>query len=96
MKPVPAASGGKWQISNAGGQDPCWRGDGKEIFYRGLGDDFYAVPVTIGPGFQPGVPALMFRRAVQLGGNVSRRWFPARDGKKFLINAVTSGNESLR
>ena len=90
------ASGGKWQISNAGGQDPCWRGDGKEIFYRGLGDDFYAVPVTIGPGFQPGVPALMFRRAVQLGGNVSRRWFPARDGKKFLINAVTSGNESLR
>ena len=26
-------SGGKWQVSTNGGQEPRWRGDGKEIYY---------------------------------------------------------------
>jgi Tol biopolymer transport system component len=34
------ASGGKWQVSNAGGTIPRWRGDGKELYFRlaSLGD----------------------------------------------------------
>ena len=27
------AKAGKWQISTAGGSQPRWRGDGKELFY---------------------------------------------------------------
>ena len=32
VQPFPA-NGKKWQISNAGGNEPQWRGDGKELFY---------------------------------------------------------------
>ena len=28
-----ASAVGKWQISTAGGSQPAWRADGKEIFY---------------------------------------------------------------
>ena len=28
---------GKWQVSQSGGTEPRWRGDGKEIFYIGAG-----------------------------------------------------------
>ena len=31
--------GGKWQVSNAGGIDPSWRGDGKELYYRSPGPE---------------------------------------------------------
>jgi len=27
-------AGGRWQISDGGGVDPRWRGDGRELFYR--------------------------------------------------------------
>jgi len=37
IRPFPTV-GGKWQISNAGGGEPQWRGDGKELFYTTLQD----------------------------------------------------------
>jgi hypothetical protein len=33
IRPFPAADG-KWKISTAGGEQPRWRGDGKELFLR--------------------------------------------------------------
>jgi hypothetical protein len=33
FEPGKTASSARWQISNAGGTMPRWRGDGKEIFY---------------------------------------------------------------
>ena len=30
---TPSISGGKWQVSNGGGVQPVWRGDGKELFF---------------------------------------------------------------
>ncbi len=30
---TPSISGGKWQVSNGGGTQPAWRGDGKELFF---------------------------------------------------------------
>jgi hypothetical protein len=36
VKPFPSGTGG-WQVSNAGGDWPRWRGDGKELFYHSVG-----------------------------------------------------------
>ena len=33
VRPFPA-SGGIWRISTAGGEEPRWRGDGKELFFE--------------------------------------------------------------
>ena len=30
---TPSTSGGKWQVSDGGGGQPFWRGDGKELFF---------------------------------------------------------------
>ncbi|MBI3472582.1 MAG: PD40 domain-containing protein [Candidatus Solibacter usitatus] len=56
VQPFPP-SGGKWQISTAGGHEPRWRRDGKELFYT-LGQKIRAVPVkTEGATFEAGIPS---------------------------------------
>ena len=48
------ASGAKWQISPAGGVQPRWRRDGKELFYISADQKLMAVPVKSGAGFEAG------------------------------------------
>jgi eukaryotic-like serine/threonine-protein kinase len=63
---VPAAAVGKWQISTAGGDKPRWRRDGKELYYIAPDSKMMAVPVKIGPSFEPGVAVPLF--AARLAG----------------------------
>lgn len=91
VRPFPGASGGKWQISNGGGNEPRWRRDGKELFYVGPDNTFYAVNVTMkGDTFQPDTPRPLFRVPISggEGGGVSVawRWDISSDGQRFLIN----------
>ena len=44
VQTFPVASG-KWQISNAGGIDPSWRADGKELYYRSADQKLMAVEI---------------------------------------------------
>jgi len=39
---------GKWQVSSAGGQEPRWRQDGRELFYLSAEGKLMAVAVTSG------------------------------------------------
>ena len=52
--------GGKWQVSTAGGVDPRWRADGKEIYYRAPDQKLMAVEVQAGGDFPAGVPQPLF------------------------------------
>jgi len=53
------AGGGKWQVSTAGGSDPRWRADGRELFYRS-DRRLMAVPVSAGVSFEAGTPVALF------------------------------------
>ena len=57
---VPAAAVGKWQMSTAGGDKPRWRRDGKELYYLAPDRKMMAVPVKLGPPFEPGVAVPLF------------------------------------
>jgi eukaryotic-like serine/threonine-protein kinase len=57
---VPAAVGGKWPMSTAGGDKPRWRKDGKELYYIAPDRKMMAVPVKLGPPFEPGVAVPLF------------------------------------
>jgi len=47
---IPASgTGGKWQISSSGGQQPLWRRDGKELFYLSSDDNLMSVPIKLRP-----------------------------------------------
>ncbi len=81
-------SGGKWQISTAGGGAPMWRGDGREIFYQAAGDIFYAVAVRVaGAGMEIGLPEKLFQRRLTHDARERNRWVVTRDGQRFLMNA---------
>lgn len=83
-------SGGKWQISNNGGTEPSWRGDGKEIYFI-EGSEFKAVEVkAAGSSFEAGIPKSLFQ--VQLDRAVRRsRYVAAPDGQRFLFVTTPHG-----
>ncbi len=79
---------GKWQISNGGGTQPRWRGDGKELFYLGSDGKITAVPVSSGEQFDPGAPVGLFQANAreQIAGSELVSYDVAKDGQRFLIN----------
>ena len=44
VRPFPAGEG-EWTISIAGGEQPRWRADGKELFFEAADGKMMAVPV---------------------------------------------------
>ena len=77
-------SGGKWQVSTAGGDEPYWRHDGKELFYV-EGKRLMAVDVAAdGPRFQVGTPKPLFDVRLQTIG-LRSRYQVAANGQKFLV-----------
>jgi Tol biopolymer transport system component len=91
VRPFPSGEG-KWQVSTAGGIEPRWRGDSKELFYL---DRFQlgavmAVELTVdGGGVSAGKPRKLFLSSL-LGSNHPGppgywRYAVSRDGQRFLI-----------
>ena len=96
--------GGKWQISAAGGVQPRWRRDGRELDDVARDTRLMAVPVRLGPDartLEAGAPVALFPTQLATGGNIAGTGFlagaqyaVAPDGR-FLMNvaadeAVTS------
>jgi Tol biopolymer transport system component len=76
---------GKWVVSNAGGLEPQWRGDGKELFYTSLDTPARIMAVDIeakNGAIVAGIPHPLFETRLPTGGR--NRWAVTRDGKRFL------------
>jgi serine/threonine protein kinase len=89
VRPFPTG-GGKWQISNSGGERPIWSSEGKRIFYNRSGGMLMSVEVHVaGTSFSSGSPTKVFeipRRAI---------FDVSKDGSKFLVAAIAAGPTSL-
>jgi len=77
--------GGKWLISNAGGSDPRWKGDGKELYYRAPDGKLMAVEVSTVPVFQAGVPRVLIQAPLIGALGITPTWDVTSDGKSFLF-----------
>jgi serine/threonine protein kinase len=79
---------GKWQVSNAGGDQARWRGDGKELFYLSNDSRIMAVPVKTGANFDPGTPTALFQANPRemLATSEQFSYDVSNDGQKFLVN----------
>jgi eukaryotic-like serine/threonine-protein kinase len=79
---------GKWQVSRGGGNEPRWRGDGKEIFYLGPTGMLTAVPVSTEGGFSSGspVPLFQFHGRAGISSTDVFSYDVSKDGKRFLVN----------
>jgi eukaryotic-like serine/threonine-protein kinase len=100
VQPMPA-TGGKWQVSTSGGDQPPWRKDGKELYYLAADGKLTAVPVktiaSSSSNFEIGPPQPLFPvpDIVGSGGITSRYSYqPSADGKRFLVD-VPAGGEGV-
>ena len=78
---------GKWQVSVAGGEQPRWRGDGRELFYLSPDSKVMAVPVTTGANFDSGTPVALFQATPRQPIPIYDLFVydVSRDGQRFLI-----------
>jgi Tol biopolymer transport system component/tRNA A-37 threonylcarbamoyl transferase component Bud32 len=86
VRPFPQAeSGGRRQVSPAGGDEPLWSHSGREIFYRAASGEMMAVPVTTTPAFAPGTPHALFPAAKYAHGPSYRAYDVSPDDRRFLM-----------
>jgi hypothetical protein len=91
-------------VSVAGGLQPRWRRDGRELFYLAPDARLMAVPIRLAPGIQVlegGAPVALFPTRIATGGNIATAGFLAQaqyavapDGRFLMLvasdEAVTS------
>jgi hypothetical protein len=80
----PAVQTGHWQVSSAGGAEPVWARNGRELFFIAGDGMLMAVPVQPGSSFVFGRPVPLFQ-AGQYHVNVARNYDVTPDGKRFVM-----------
>jgi Tol biopolymer transport system component len=96
VRPLTPSEGNREErlISNGGGSQPRWRGDGRELYYF-AGRKLMAVDTTTSPAFKVGVPRPLFETTVSIGNTMGvHNWDVTRDGKRFLITVASENNSA--
>jgi Tol biopolymer transport system component len=86
---------GKFQVSTgAGGVQPRWRRDGKELFYIAADGKLMAVQVKTAPEFEAGAPQPLFDPRIAAGAHPAwARYAVTADGERFLVNTIGATHE---
>ena len=83
-----AGTGGRWQVSNAGGEEPHWSKDGRELYYR-IGHRMMAAPIEHGAAFQSGTPRVLFEHVYNLRSDSLRSYdVDPASGRLLMIRPV--------
>ena len=86
---------GKWQISTAGGLQPMWSRNGKELFYLALDGKLMAVDVnTSAATFQAGIPKPLFQTQLATTYQGRNMYVVSPDGQRFLVLAPAADEKS--
>ena len=90
VSPYPDATAGQWTISTAGGSEPAWSLNGKELYYISPDNKLMAVPIAALPRFSPGVPVPLFDVSTYFFGGLGRNYDVARDGRFVMVKEPQS------
>jgi len=74
------------QVSAAGGRQPRWRRDGKELFFISPGSRLMATPIQISPALSVGTPAALFPVQIPPGAGIGSlaNYDVSADGQRFI------------
>ena len=87
VRPFPAGSGGRWQISSGGGFYGLWSSNGRELFYETADNRIMVVDYTVGgASFVPGRPRVWSDKQLFYTGTSNLDLAP--DGKRFAVFAL--------
>jgi serine/threonine-protein kinase len=91
-----AGSGGRWQISTAGGEEPRWSPDGRELYYRN-NNLFMSVAVDTRSTFQNGTPKTLFNGVYDLRSNSGVSYDVDPKGNRFfMIRLAENANSTAQ
>jgi serine/threonine-protein kinase len=88
IQPFPIADGGLWQVSTAGGVQPLWARNGRELFYVAPDGALMAVSVDPrGSAWSDGSPVQLIGGQYMSGGfgTTVRQYDVTADGQRFLM-----------
>ena len=97
VRPYPDTSSGRWKVSTAGGRQPLWSRDGRELYYRDFAGALLASPVTAGPSFSPGpVRKLLVGTGYAGAGSQGsgRTYDVSLDGSRFLMIKLEDSSDA--
>ena len=79
---------GKWQVSTNGGEQPRWRGDGKEVYFLSADAKLMAAAINTKNEFESGTPTVLFQTdpRERVATTEVIIYDAKRDGLRFLSN----------
>jgi dipeptidyl aminopeptidase/acylaminoacyl peptidase len=83
-------TGDRWQVSVAGGAQPLWRQDDRELYFLGPDGALLAASVTPGPRFEAHTPVRLFQSPVRAVTFATEQYAAVPDGSKFLFPAFAA------
>jgi len=83
-----SGSGGRWQISNAGGEEPYLSPDARRLYYRN-DDALYAVAVDTRNDFSAGAPQFLFRGVDNTRNDGPRYTVDPKTGRLLMLRPAT-------
>jgi hypothetical protein len=89
--PYPPAEG-RWQVSIAGGFQPRWRGDGRELYYLDPRGNLMAAEVTAGERFSSRPPRQLFATGIDNPSPYVPDYAVVPDGSRFLLRLPAEGH----
>ena len=87
VRPFPNVSGGRIQVSNAGGVQPWWSRSGSELFYFAPTGELMRVAVASGPTWSAGRPTILLDRGYfySSSGTAGSTFDLSADDRRFLM-----------
>ena len=88
-----SGTGGRWQVSTEGGEEPHWSKDNRELYFRN-GGSFMSVAVQVQPTFNWEKPKELFKGIYDLRSNsgVSYDVDPKGSGRFLMIRLAETSN----
>jgi eukaryotic-like serine/threonine-protein kinase len=88
VRPFPAFDS-KTQVSSAGGAEPAWSRDGKQLFFRS-DCELWVTDVRTTTTFSASKPRLLFKQPDCITSEPTRNWDVSPDGQHFLMTKLFS------
>jgi Tol biopolymer transport system component len=85
VRPFPATSSARWQVSSAGGTQPVWSRSGRQLYYLNGKNEMVAAEVRPGATFSVGEQRVLFSAAPFLSLGTIPSYAVSADDRRFLM-----------
>ncbi len=85
VRPFPATTTARWQVSTTGGREPVWARSGRELFYINGRNEMVAAQIPSGPTFSVGEQRVLFDAGTYLRVGATHSFDVSPDDKRFVM-----------